>query len=309
VGDADTAADDGVAAPFGADEARRVLVAACGAGGLDPVGARLMRLGDHALFRLASVPVVARIGRAVAYADAAARELSVSAWLNAAGVPAVRAATSVEQPLVVDGRVVTFWEAAGSGDDYGTVTELAGMLRRMHRLEPPAGLGLPSLVPFGRTRRRLLDAVALGERDRRFLLDRVAELDDKYAGLSFALPVGPVHGDANVGNVLHDDAPATPRRPRRHHRRTDRVQNPGAVPPDRPARRDHPPPRGPRRHQRSPAPASPRRHNRPVQLSTTRLHVTSTGRCPITPSCHFPGAGAGANSSVTRSPTGSKPSR
>nr|WP_307874803.1 phosphotransferase [Frankia nepalensis] len=32
------------------------------------------------------------------------------------------------------------------------------------------------------------------------------ELRKKYADLSFVLPAGPVHGDANVGNVLRDES-------------------------------------------------------------------------------------------------------
>lgn len=190
---------------FGADEAWSALVEACTVSGVDPTGARLMRLGDHAVYRLASVPVVARIGRSSNHADQAARELAVSRWLNGAGVGVVRPATSAVQPVIVDGRVVTFWEAAGDGDTYGTVEELAELLRGLHSAVPPAGLILPALLPFDRSRRRLLDAAALDERDREFLLDRVEELDEKYAALSFALPVGPVHGDANVGNVLRDD--------------------------------------------------------------------------------------------------------
>jgi hypothetical protein len=83
-----------------------------------------MRLGEHAVFRLDGVQVVVRIGRSTEYAEHAARELGVSAWLNGAGVAVVVPATSAVQPVVVDGRVVTFWEAAGDGDTYGTVEDL-----------------------------------------------------------------------------------------------------------------------------------------------------------------------------------------
>lgn len=183
-----------------------MLTAACGVAGFDPAAARMLRLGEHAVFCL-GLPVIVRIGRSASYADAARRELVVSAWLNSSDVPTVRAAAAgADQPLIVDDRVVTFWQAAGDGDSYGTTGELAVLLRRMHSLTPPVGLDLPGFVPFDRSRRRLLDAGHLDEVDRLFLLDRIDRLDDAYRGLRFALPVGPIHGDANVGNLLHDDS-------------------------------------------------------------------------------------------------------
>jgi aminoglycoside phosphotransferase (APT) family kinase protein len=197
--------EQGTAAPLDAVSASRALVAACDAAGLDAAGAVLMRLGEHAVFRLAAAPLVARIGRSVAYLDAARRELAVSAWLTTGGVPVVQPANlPVVQPLAVDGRVVTFWAAAGSGDDYGTVAELAVVLRRMHGLTGPVGVDLPELDPFARTDVRIRASVGVSAEDRGFLLDRVAELREQFGKLSFALPRGPVHGDANVGNLLRD---------------------------------------------------------------------------------------------------------
>jgi Ser/Thr protein kinase RdoA (MazF antagonist) len=194
-------------APFDATAVERVLVDACGLADLDPAGAVLMRLGEHAVFRLATAPVVVRIGRSVGYLNAARRELALSGWLSAGGVPVVQAAdVAAVQPLVVDGRVVTFWRAAGSGDAYGSVVELAAILRRLHGLAAPVGLVLPELDPFARADARIRASVDVAPADRAYLLDRVAELREKYATLSFALPVGPVHGDANIGNVLRDDA-------------------------------------------------------------------------------------------------------
>ncbi|EIV93601.1 phosphotransferase family protein [Frankia sp. QA3] len=73
-------------------------------------------------------------------------------------------------------------------------------------LNPPAGLGLPAFSPFDRSRRRLLDSGHLDDADRVFLLDRIDRLDATYGRLRFVLPAGPIHGDANVGNLLHDDA-------------------------------------------------------------------------------------------------------
>jgi hypothetical protein len=79
--------------------------------------------------------------------------------------------------------------------------ELGEMLRRLHELTEPPGLGLPPLDPFGRVSERL--AVAdIPEDDREFLCQRLASLRAEYDGLLFELPHGPVHGDAHTGNLL-----------------------------------------------------------------------------------------------------------
>lgn len=61
------------------------------------------------MFRLVT-PVVVRIARSAAFERDARKEVSVARWLQAVGYPAVRV-LPVEQPLLVDGRVVTFWQA------------------------------------------------------------------------------------------------------------------------------------------------------------------------------------------------------
>ena len=105
------------------------------------------------------------------------------------------------QPVVAGDRVVTFWELVTERAVYGTVDELAALLRWLHGLQPPSSLVLPELRPFGRVELRIAQA-ELSEGDRRFLRDRLADLRARYAALEFVLPAGPVHGDANVGNML-----------------------------------------------------------------------------------------------------------
>jgi aminoglycoside phosphotransferase len=190
-------------ASFSAEETARTLVKACLAAGLDSQGAGLMRLGENALYRLSAVPVVVRIARTVDYLADVRTEVGVARWLESAAFPAVRLAGPAEQPIVVDGRVISFWELLPGREEYGTVAELATLLRQLHALEPPSWLELPALRPFRRVDRRIEHA-DLAEDDRAFLLARLAELREKYAELEFVLPPGPVHGDASVGNVIHD---------------------------------------------------------------------------------------------------------
>ena len=190
---------------FSAESTRRTLAIACGAAGLDAGDAELLRLGEHAIYRLGSVPVVARIARTADYLPDIETEVAVARWLESAGFPAVRLAGPADQPVVADGRVVTFWELLGEPAEFGTVRELAALLRRLHGLEPPSSLALPVLRPFARVKARL-DGADLATGDRDFLLGRPAGLEDQYGRLVFALRFGPVHGDANIGNILRRQA-------------------------------------------------------------------------------------------------------
>jgi aminoglycoside phosphotransferase (APT) family kinase protein len=181
---------------------RATLRRACKIAGFDQRGARLLRLGENAMFRLAE-PIVVRIARTAAYEPDARKEVAVARWLEAENYPAVRA-LPIDQPLVIDGYVVTFWEAVSDEEVYGTPAEVAALLVRLHALTPPAGLDLQPLRPFARAERRIEQNGWLSPGDRSFLRTRLEELRARYAQLQFILPPGVIHGDASVGNVIHD---------------------------------------------------------------------------------------------------------
>jgi phosphotransferase family enzyme len=186
---------------FSAVSARRALEAACAAAGLDAGGAELLRLGENAVYRLASAPLVARVARTLDYLPDVETEVAAARWLETMGFPVVRLRGPAVQPVVADGRVATFWELLNDRDEYGTVAELAVLLRWLHGLVPPGTLVMPELRPFGRVAERI-DQAGLGLGDKQFLGERLAELRERYAGLEFALPAGPVHGDASIGNIF-----------------------------------------------------------------------------------------------------------
>ncbi|MFF1441690.1 aminoglycoside phosphotransferase family protein [Streptomyces sp. NPDC058295] len=181
--------------------AARVLRAACRTAGLDDRGAELIRLGENALFRLASVPVVVRIARGEEWVPTARKEVAVARWLAAEGFPAARIVEDVEQPLLIDGHPVTFWHLIVEGGRKATYGELGGILRDLHSLTVPAGLELPSFDPFEKQELRI-DRAAIPEDDRAFLRKRWRELQDKYLELRFESSKGPVHGDAHVQNLM-----------------------------------------------------------------------------------------------------------
>src|SRR3954468_2669684 len=94
---------------FTSARATRVMHAACRAAGLDDRGAELIRLGENALFRLASAPVIVRVARGKEWLPKARIEVAFSRWLVKEGFPAARVVEDLEQPFVIEGHPVTFW--------------------------------------------------------------------------------------------------------------------------------------------------------------------------------------------------------
>jgi aminoglycoside phosphotransferase (APT) family kinase protein len=187
---------------FTPESTKATLLEACTQAGLDPSNAQLIRLGENAVYRLAS-PVIARIGRTVAYTDDAQKEVAVARWLATEDFPAVRA-LPIDQPLSVDGRVVTFWESISDVEDYGSPVEVGTLLARLHTMKAPAELRIPRLEPFARAERRIIGNDWFSSEDAPFLRDRLVQLREDYAALTFELPQGVIHGDASVGNVIRD---------------------------------------------------------------------------------------------------------
>lgn len=178
------------------------LTAACEEVGLDSAAAELIREGENTLYRLPGA-VVARVTR-VSQLATAAKELRVSCWLGSVGVPAVEAMPSLAQPVEVDGRAVTFWRELPPHRE-GSIEQVADTLRKIHRLQPPPEVRLPSLDPFARLEGRIQEAAAFGDDDRSWLLSRLDGLKDRYRQLPAGLRWSAVHGDAWGGNIVATD--------------------------------------------------------------------------------------------------------
>jgi aminoglycoside phosphotransferase (APT) family kinase protein len=183
--------------------ARQLLTEACERVGLDADDARLMRLGSNAVFRLTE-PIVVRIARSDAEIAHARRTVAVARWLKSEDYPAVRA-LPFEQPIIIDGHAATFWEAVSPvGNEWTSVAEIAELLVRLHRLAPPRDLRLPDVAPFAKAVDRITSNTWLTPDKRRVMTDKLAELQDRYTNLDWALSVGVIHGDAAIGNALRD---------------------------------------------------------------------------------------------------------
>lgn len=189
--------------PLTTDTARQALEKVCLHAELDSAGAELIRIGENAVFRLRE-PVIVRIARTSRYEPDARKEVAVARWLKSAGLPATRA-VAVEQPIVVDSRVATIWESVSECEEYGDILQVAVLIRALHDLEQPEGLALPELDPFVRADTRLDGVRGVASEDLEFLRSSLADARTKWSELEFVLPRGPVHGDANVGNVLRAD--------------------------------------------------------------------------------------------------------
>lgn len=163
---------------------------------------RLLRLGENALFTLPAEDLVARIARSVDLLDRVERELAVARWLLDSGFPATRVAEHVRQPLVLDGRPITFWRFVREDERQSASTEMLGrILRAFHDLPAPP-FELPVFDPFSVVPRRLAEARGIDPEDLAFLDAMYRELRSSYAELRYALPEGLIHGDAHRGNLI-----------------------------------------------------------------------------------------------------------
>lgn len=184
-------------------ESPSLLERACRIAGMEEEGARLLRLGSNAVYRLTG-PVIVRISRTGADVGHARRTVAVARWLESVNYPAVRV-VDVDQPVVLDGHAITFWEAVSDdGEQYATVSEVAKVLVKLHELVAPDELHLPALERFDDAAKRIQTNDWLTPGDRDFLTEMLASMRDRYSELEFVLPQGVIHGDANVGNVLRD---------------------------------------------------------------------------------------------------------
>lgn len=184
-----------------ADALQTVLPVVAAHVGTTADNAHLIRVGENAIYRLRS-GVVARIARVDQLATAH-KEIAVARWLAEVGMPAVRPIDDIDQPIVVHGHPVTFWHELPSHQPAGRV-ELAAVLRALHSLPRPT-FDLPQLDPFEHLADRIDGAAALGDSDREFLRNRLAELTTRYTSLPAGLPQCVVHGDAWPGNIARTE--------------------------------------------------------------------------------------------------------
>ena len=173
--------------------------------GLEGGSARLLRLGENALFHLPAQAVVVRIARTMDYWRDATKEVSVSRWLASSQFPAARV-HHVAQPIEVSGHPVTFWQFInGRNGSLADVAHLGRLLHRLHNMPRPMEFDLPDEDILGRVRSRI-DSAPVSTSDKDFLLRRFNELSAEVSGLRYPLALAPTHGDAHVQNLILCDS-------------------------------------------------------------------------------------------------------
>ncbi|TCO47989.1 aminoglycoside phosphotransferase family protein [Actinocrispum wychmicini] len=191
---------------FSSESGWEILRIACAEARIDCTGAKLIRLGENALFHVPNAAVVVRIARS-GYGSDARKEVNVSHWLTEREFPAAEL-YDVDQPITVDSYPVTFWKfidgRPGSKQD---IAALGGVLRRLHETKPPSDFELPHANILGRVRPRI-EVAPIPKADRNFLLERLDELESKLPDLRFRLKPGPIHGDAHIKNLMIQDGQA-----------------------------------------------------------------------------------------------------
>ncbi|MGW0757744.1 phosphotransferase enzyme family protein [Streptomyces sp. NPDC002814] len=182
------------------DEARaREVLAAAGVLPGPARDARLLALGENAVF--AAGDLVVKVGRDAELLDRARRELDIALWLEAAGVPAVRAAEP--KALLVEGHPVTVWHRMPDPVRPAEPRDLAELLRVVHALpSPSSSFELPPRDLLGGVERWLrLAGDAISPADADYLRARRDGFATAAAALTPHLPPGPIHGDALPRNV------------------------------------------------------------------------------------------------------------
>lgn len=187
---------------FTPEYTQRVLVKACARAGLDATSARLVRMGENALYHLADAHVMARVGRSL---RASHKEVAIARWLSHHEFPAASIIPEVDQPVVIDTTPVTFWQFIDESAEAVTSVDLGSVLRRLHGLEAPLNVDLPPFEPMPKVDNRL---AAYGSHLRadhlNFLHTRKDELESAFRHLRFELGYGPIHGDAHAANLMRD---------------------------------------------------------------------------------------------------------
>jgi hypothetical protein len=209
--------------PFTGESARAVLAAALPEAPAAVAAARLLALGENAVFAVDAWPpddaarpgetpaahasygapgaagLVVKVGRDGALLPRAAHEVRVARWLAAHGVPAVPAAAPGAR--LVAGHPVTVWHRLPPAPRPAGGADLAALLRQVHALpEPP--FALPRRDPLDGVERWLrLAGDAVDPADAGWLRGLAADRRAAAAELEPHLPPGPLHGDALPRNV------------------------------------------------------------------------------------------------------------
>ncbi|MGW7579756.1 phosphotransferase [Kitasatospora sp. NPDC054768] len=186
------------------DESCAAVIATARRNGLDPRGAALIHAGPHHTWRLPLSGAVAKVWAPGTAFEAAARDTRIARWLLSNGIRAPRPVGNSTYPLTHSGRYhlqVGFAEDLGDGE--AGSADLADVLRRLHGLAVPQGLGLTrfDLCRDLAGRLRDLPRGTLSPEQERHLRTVLADTRKAWRAASWG-PLCVIHGDATPSNCI-----------------------------------------------------------------------------------------------------------
>ncbi|MVO90221.1 aminoglycoside phosphotransferase family protein [Streptomyces sp. p1417] len=197
-------------APGGFNEAelRSIVRHACNATRLNPARARLLRGHTNAVVLLPEAAVVMKVARRGTPIEKVRRTVCFVQWLVDRGFPTVPLHPGLEQPVVIDGHAVTFWTYLPQPEGLPVAaSKIAKPLFALHNLPTPP-LSLPQHDNIRAIRASLATITSLPAAALRFLSDRADRLEVDLEHVAFALPEGPLQGDPQHRNALHQHGDA-----------------------------------------------------------------------------------------------------
>lgn len=176
--------------------------------GLDPSGARLVRMHSNTVFHLPTSDAVARIATSGPdIAERIAASLTATEWLATRGFSTVK--PKVGRAVEHGGLIVSFWVYEETVQAERSLPALARLLRELHAITD-VSLDLPFMPsPLGGVARAVdSHPQAFDGNDRDWLANEISECERRWSQMKFSLPHGLIHGDAHPNNLLYTDAGA-----------------------------------------------------------------------------------------------------
>ncbi|WP_225725515.1 MULTISPECIES: aminoglycoside phosphotransferase family protein [unclassified Nocardia] len=188
--------------PRRAAELHAAVVDACAQMNLAADGAELIKYTVNAVYRLAA-PVIVRVGSGDVGHARGQRLVEVARWLVDRNAPIAQLVEG-DQPVHIGERyTVTFWHELPVKEDW-TAQDLASPLRALHHLVPDESV--PAWNPFETARRRVAGAdSSISSGDLAWLRDQWLATEQDYMASKGAMPMGVIHGDPHIGNLLLDE--------------------------------------------------------------------------------------------------------
>jgi Ser/Thr protein kinase RdoA (MazF antagonist) len=185
-------------------EMGRVLALAAQRAGLPSNEATLLSLHSNAIFLIPSVRMLVRIATNPNALPGAAAAVHVSGWLAGRGFPCTVPADIADQPFVVAGRVVTFWQHLPPADTPRvTAADLGHLLRELHNQPIPAPPPPTMTDPLDSVAEAVqANAQAIADDQREWLAARIEGLRALWPTIEFPHPRCLIHGDAHDNNLI-----------------------------------------------------------------------------------------------------------